>query len=77
MVDKPFLIVRADVKPIYNSVTQGKKYLAYGVEAFVFEGVLGVSGYITTDTGDKQCILISGFSGPCAVLGADWTVVKD
>ena len=78
MVDKPFLIVRADVEPKRDYVSKGKLYVAYGVDSYIgYDGVHRVSGRIISDTGYELYILISGFNEPCAVLGADWTIVDE
>ena len=78
MVDKPFLIVRADVEPKRDYVSKGKLYVAYGVDSYIgYDGVQKVSGSIISDTGNELVILISGFNEPCAVLGADWTIVDE
>ena len=86
---KPFLIVRADVEPLKDLVSKGKLYVAYGVDSYIgyddvgneamaeLKDVQRVSGYITTDTGNELFILIKGFNEPCAVLGADWTIVDE
>ena len=77
-MNKPFLIVRADVEPKRDYVSKGKLYVAYGVDSYIgYDDVHRVSGYITTDTGNELYILISGFNEPCAVLGADWTIVDE
>lgn len=78
MVDKPFLIVRADVEPLKDFVAKGKLYVLYGVSSYEgSDDVQRVSGYITTDTGNELFILVRGYGEPCAVLGADWTIVDE
>ena len=78
MVDKPFLIVRADVEPHKGFVSKGKLYVAYEVDSYQGnDDVQRVSGYITTDTNMEVFILIRGYGEPCAVLGADWTIVDE
>jgi len=77
MVTKPYIIVRADVEPTKKDmITRGKKYVAFGVTPYLgIDGIQRISGNIITDSGHELFILISGYAEPCAMLGADWTIV--